>query len=67
MAKAKVYLVTDAEGKKSLVRATSRAMAVGYCARNAFKAQMATQDQIIDLLMSSTEKVQDATQDEGGE
>lgn len=44
----RIYLITDINNHKRLVRASSKAQAIGHCARKTFAAEVATQDDLVE-------------------
>lgn len=64
MSKTRVYIVTDAENVKSLVRAVSAAQAIRFIASSDYQARVAKVDDIIDI---GTDGVFDATTGKGHE
>jgi len=58
----RIYVVTG-EQQPRLVRASSQAQAIGYVVRNKYKAAVASQTDLIELLSQGV-KVEEATEEE---
>ena len=59
----RVYLVTRDDGGKMLVRAVSKAQAIGYATRKLVTADVAKQDDIIELI-SRAQTIHNAIEEE---
>lgn len=58
----RIYKIVQKDTKTiRLVRATTKAMAIGFCARNNYEAEKAAQEDIISFMSQDGAKVEDAT------
>ena len=62
----RIYVVEEFGGDRFLIRATTKARAVRYVARNNYKAAVATQDDIV-ALVSEGQSVEDAVETDDDE
>lgn len=64
VSKTRVYIVTDAENQKTLVRAVSASQAIRHIVSTEYRARVAKVDDIIAI---GTDEVEDATKDHSHE
>jgi hypothetical protein len=57
----RIYVVTRKNAEHRLVRAASQAQAIGYCVRDDYAAEVATQEQLVGLRHIEVENAKEAT------
>jgi hypothetical protein len=65
MSSTRIYIVTRDNGNHRLVRASTKAQAIGHAVRDDYNAEVAPQEALVGLLGSGI-KVEDAKEPEGG-
>lgn len=58
----RIYVVVSLNGPKRLIRAATKAQAINHCAKSTFSAEVASQDDLIEL--AGKTKVEVAAQQE---